>query len=162
MWAGTEGRWLRTALNGASLAHLAAHGRVRGDNPLFSSLLLADGPMTLYDLERLERVPQTVVLAACDSARPIVRPGDELLGFSATFLSRGSRHLVASVVPIPDASTTPLMVAFHRMLAGGHPPAVALADAQQRVLQTDPAAMAAAAGFVCIGAGFGLPSTSGR
>lgn len=141
------------ALDGAGLAHLAAHGRVRADNPLFSSLRLSDGPLTVYDLERLERLPDTVVLAACDVGRPVTAAGDELLGLSATFLSHGTRQLVASVVPVPDAETAPLMVEFHRLLAIGHPPAAALGRAQQRLGEDEPMAMAAAAAFVCIGAG---------
>jgi CHAT domain-containing protein len=141
------------SLDGAELAHLATHGTVRADNPLFSSLQLVDGPLTLYDLERLRQAPRTVVLAACDSAQAVVRPGDELLGFSATFLTRGTRQLIASVVPIPDAPTAPLMIAFHRLLAAGHPPAAALARAQRAAAREGTSAMAAAAGFVCIGAG---------
>jgi len=141
----------------SSLAHLAAHGRLSSDNPLFSDLLLADGPLVVYDVERLDRVPHTVVLAACDSARSMVCPGDELLGLSATFIARGTAQLVASVVPVPDAETAPLMVAFHRLLAGGELPAVALAVAQRQLADEDPAARAAAAGFVCIGAGFSAP-----
>jgi hypothetical protein len=146
------------SLDRARLAHLATHGKVRADNPLFSSLMLVDGPLTLYDVERLERLPRTVVLAACDSAKAIVHPGDELLGFSATFLARDTRQVVASVVPIPDAPTAPLMVAFHRLLVGGHPAAVALAQAQQQTAREGTAAMAAAAGFVCIGAGLSTSS----
>jgi CHAT domain-containing protein len=72
------------------------------------------------------------VVAPCDSAKTIVHPGDELLGFSATFLARDTRQVVASVVPIPDAPTAPLMVAFHRLLLDGHAAAVALAQAQQQ------------------------------
>jgi CHAT domain-containing protein len=132
---------------------LAAHGRVRGDNPLFSSLQLADGPLTVYDLEALPQAPHTVVLAACDVGQPVVRPGDELLGFSATLLSRGTSALVAPVIPIPDAETTPLMVAFHRRLAAGNPAATALADAQQELAGEESTVMAAAAGFLCVGAG---------
>src|SRR5262245_48955653 len=142
-----------TALDGAGLAHLAAHGHVRTDNPLFSSLRLADGPLTVYDLERLERLPDTVVLAACDVGRPVTAAGDELLGLSAAFLSHGTRQLVAPVVPVLDAETAPLMVAFHRLLAIGHPPADALGRAQQRIPEDEPMAKAAAAAFVCIGAG---------
>ena len=149
------------ALDGAALVHLAAHGQVRVDNPLFSSLLLEDGPLTVYDLERLEQAPATVVLAACDSARSVIRAGDELLGLSVTFLSQGTRQLVGSVISVPDAETTPLMVAFHRLLAAGHPAATALARSQQQVGSEDTRAMAAAAGFVCIGAGLDAPCFRG-
>jgi CHAT domain-containing protein/tetratricopeptide (TPR) repeat protein len=141
------------ALDGAELAHLAAHGHVRADNPLFSSLRLADGPLTIYDLERLERLPDTVVLAACDAGRPVTAAGDELLGLSATFLARGTRQLVASVVPVPDAETAPLMVELHRLLALGNPPAAALERAQRRLFEDEPTTMAAAGAFMCIGAG---------
>jgi tetratricopeptide (TPR) repeat protein len=143
-----------TALPSAGLAHLAAHGHLVPDNPLFSSLRLADGPLVIHDLERLPRAPHTVVLAACEGGRSVVHTGDELLGLAATFLARGSAQLVASVLPIPDAETTPLMVALHRRLIAGQPCATALAGAQQAVRGDGPAALAAAAGFVCLGAGF--------
>ncbi len=141
------------ALPTADLAHLAAHGRLVPDNPLFSSLRFADGPVVVHDLERLRQVPRTVVLAACDGGRSVVHTGDELLGLAATFLACGSAQLVASVLPIPDAETAPLMVAVHRRLAAGQPCATALADAQQVVRGAGPTALAAAAGFVCLGAG---------
>jgi CHAT domain-containing protein len=141
------------AMTSAGLAHLAAHGRVCAPNPLFSSLEFADGPLMVYDLERLERVPPTVVLAACDSGRHVVQAGDELLGLGATFLSHGAQHLIGSVVPVADIETTPLMVALHGLLAAGRAPADALATAQQRVARGAPAEVAAAAAFICIGAG---------
>jgi CHAT domain-containing protein len=142
-----------TALNSAALAHLAAHAQISADNPLFSSLLLADGPLTVYDLERLDRVPSTVVLAACETGRPVVYAGDELLGLAATFLSQGAQHVIASVVPIPDAQTVPLMTAFHQLLAAGHSVADSLGRAQRQVAEGEATALAAAAGFICIGAG---------
>ncbi|NUW29837.1 CHAT domain-containing protein [Nonomuraea sp. SMC257] len=136
-------------LDGARLAHLAAHGRLHAAHPLFSSLHLSDGPLTLYDLERLRRAPRVVVLAACESGRSIVRAGDELLGLSATFLAHGARTVIASVVPVPDAETASPMVALHRLLAAGHSAATALAEAQREVSGDLPGA---SAGFVCIGA----------
>lgn len=141
------------ALTEADLAHLAMHGRLSPDNPLFSSLQLADGPLMVYDLEQLPRVPSTVVLAACDSGRHVVYAGDELLGLAATFLAKGAQQLVASVVPVPDAATAPLMVEFHQRLAAGLAPAAALAEAQVKVGAAGGAELAAAAGFVCVGAG---------
>jgi tetratricopeptide (TPR) repeat protein len=149
---------LTERLRQASMVHLAAHGHVRADNPLFSSLRLADGPLTVFDLERLERVTPTLVLAACDSGRPVVCTGDELLGFGACVLSLGAQQVVGSVVPIPDAETAPLMVAFHRQLAAGQHVAAALSHAQRQLAGEGADAMAAAAGFVCIGAGMKAPA----
>ena len=140
-----------SGLDGASLAHLSAHGRIHPNNPLFTSLTFADGPLTVYDVERLHQAPQVVVLAACDVGRSAVRAGDEIMGLSATFLAMGTRHIIASVVPVPDAETVPLMIAFHQRLAGGESPMSALAEAQQQLGHSHLAAMAAAAGFVSIG-----------
>ncbi|MGH3794709.1 MAG: CHAT domain-containing protein [Pseudonocardiaceae bacterium] len=148
------------ALGGTSVAHLAAHGQIRGDNPLFSSLRLADGPLTVYDLERLDGVPHTVVLAACDAGRSVIRAGDEPLGLSAAFLGMGTRQLVAPVVPVPDGATVELMTAFHQLLARGCGAAEALTRAQRQCAAGPLATRAAAAGFVCTGGGLAIPSAT--
>jgi tetratricopeptide (TPR) repeat protein len=145
------------ALDGADVAHLAAHGRLHLRNPLFSSLGFDDGPLTVYDLEALHRAPQLVVLAACDIGRPVVPAGDELLGLSAAFIVQGTRQIVASVTPVPDAQATPLMIAFHRALAAGNSASVALAESQRQLASEDTVAMATAAAFVCVGAEYSLP-----
>ena len=139
--------------DGAEKLHLAAHGRVRADNPLFSSLRLADGPLTVYELERLRQAPRHVSLSACDTGRPHTVAGTEVLGFGAALLSAGARTLVAPVVPVPDAATVPLMLAYHRGLLAGLSPATALATAQVGVDRSDSEATAAAVAFVCLGAG---------
>ncbi|MEU4805940.1 CHAT domain-containing protein [Actinosynnema sp. NPDC023587] len=140
------------AMDGAPLAHVAAHGSFRADNPLFSALELADGPLTVYDLERLRTPPARVVLSACDSGLSAVRPGDELMGFTAALLGLGTRTLVAPVVPVPAEVTTPLMVDLHRRLGLGQEPAVALAGAQRAHADGGDAEFAASVGFLCFGA----------
>jgi tetratricopeptide (TPR) repeat protein len=140
-------------MNGAAVLHLAAHGSVRSDNPLFSSLTLADGPLTVYELERLTRPPHHVVLAACDTGRPHIVAGEELLGFGAALLGGGTATLVAPVVPVPDVATVPLMRSYHEGLRSGRSPAEALAVAQSKFGGEDTAGWAAAAAFICLGAG---------
>ncbi|HEY7397291.1 MAG TPA: CHAT domain-containing tetratricopeptide repeat protein [Gaiellaceae bacterium] len=138
-----------TAIDGATLAHVACHGRFRADSPLFSSLELADGPLTALDIQGLRRAPDILVLSACDVALSERHPGDELLGLSAALIASGTRTIVASVVPVPDAAARRLMLAFHRTLVDGAPPAVALADAQAGLR----AERSALAGFLCLGVG---------
>jgi len=150
------------ALRGADLVHLAAHGRLRADNPLFSFLALADGPLMVYDLEGLGQAPPTVVLAACDSGRHVVCAGDELLGLAATLLAHGTRQLVGPVIPISDSGTAQLMIEFHRLLAGGSAAADALVRAQGSAADEGGPTMAAAAGFVCVGAGLPAPRPDPR
>lgn len=142
------------ALDGAGLAHVAAHGRFRADNPLFSCLALDDGPLTVYDLETLSLAPEVLILSACESGLSLVRPGDELMGLAAALLGLGTRTLIASVVAVPDEQTATLMLDVHRHLRSGATPADALCRAQAAAVGgCDPRAIAAAAGFICFGAG---------
>jgi CHAT domain-containing protein len=144
---------VREALDGVSLAHVAAHGTFRADNPLFSSLRLWDGPLTVYDLEQLREAPRTLVLSACESGLSRVHPGDELMGLASALLSLGAATLVGSVIPVPDEATRLLMREFHRELAAGLGPAAALAQAQATVVDERHETVAAAAAFVSLGAG---------
>ncbi|GAA1644438.1 CHAT domain-containing protein [Actinoplanes couchii] len=141
------------AMAGSRLVHVAAHGDLRSDNPLFSALRLADGPFTVYDLEQLDVPPRHVVLAACDAGRGHPVAGAEVLGLTTALLSQGTPTLVAPVIPVPDGETVTLMEAYHSGLAAGCSPAQALAVAQERIRDHGPREFAAAAGFVCLGAG---------
>jgi tetratricopeptide (TPR) repeat protein len=155
------------ALEGAALAHVAAHGRFRSDNALFSALDLCDGPLTVYDLEAISRPPALMVLSACDAGRSQVHPGDELMGTTAALLGLGTDVIVASVAPVPDPGAPSVMIRFHTHLRRGEAPAVALARSQQELCVASLSekelasgsgraleALAAAA-FVCFGAGEG-------
>lgn len=137
----------------ATLVHFAAHGAFRADNPLFSNLQLADGPLHVHDLEALRAVPEQIILAACDSGTSSVHPGDELMGLAAAFLALGTRSLVASLMPVPDRATAPLMLAVHDRMSGGASPAAALAAAAVTASEGDDAGLAVAAAFACFGAG---------
>jgi len=142
------------ALSGAGVAHVAAHAAFRGDNPLFSTVRLVDGPVTVYDLERLAAPADLLVLSACEAGLSAVEPGEELLGPAAAILGLGTAALVAGVGPVSDAVTRGLMRTFHAHRSAGASPAAALAAAQYTPLGSDdPAVLATAAHFVCIGAG---------
>jgi hypothetical protein len=137
------------ALAGATVAHLACHGHFRTDSPLFSSLELADGPLNAYELQRLRRPPELIVLSACDLATSDTRPGDELLGFAAALVGMGTRTIIASVVPVPDSGAKRLMTSLHNHLTAGDSPSVALAKAQEGLSPRG----YGLSGFVCLGTG---------
>ncbi len=137
------------ALDGAAIAHLACHGHFRADSPLFSSLELADGPLNAYELQRLRRPPELIVLSACDLGTSDTRPGDELLGFAAALIGMGTRTIIASVVPVPDSGAKRLTIALHRHLLAGDSPSAALAKAQAGMSPRN----YGLAGFICLGTG---------
>jgi hypothetical protein len=138
------------ALEGAAYAHLATHGHFRADNPLFSSLTLGNGALTVYDLEGLAAPPGVVVLSACESGLSAVHPGDELMGLTGALLRIGTRSLVGSVAPVPDDVAQRTMVAFHAALRSGAQPAAALHQARAGLNDED---RLRAGSFVCFGAG---------
>ncbi|HSV64480.1 MAG TPA: CHAT domain-containing protein [Mycobacteriales bacterium] len=140
-------------LDGAAVAHIAAHARLRSDNPLFSALDLADGPLTVYHLEQLGQAPRLVLLPACQSGVGQVLAGDEVMGLTAALFALGTRTIVATVIPVPDQATRPMMLALHDGLRCGLPPAQALVHARAATDPDDPWQFATAAGFVCFGAG---------
>ncbi|MFF5227452.1 CHAT domain-containing protein [Dactylosporangium sp. NPDC000521] len=138
------------ALDGAAIGHIASHGEFRMDNPLFSFLLLADGPLTVYDLSALRRPPALLVLSGCDTGLAEVHPGDELMGLVAALLNMGTATVVASTGPVDDGATRLLMRDLYGHLGAGRSPASALALAQAAA---DPSVRASTGSFVCFGAG---------
>jgi tetratricopeptide (TPR) repeat protein len=138
------------AVDGALTAHIAAHGVFRADNPLFSSLRLDDGRLTVYDLGRLRRAPHQLILSSCESGVAAPVAGDELLGMISVLVPLGTTSLLASTVPVNDASAAPLMADFHAALGSGGAFADALLHARTRA-DGEPVALATALAFIALG-----------
>jgi CHAT domain-containing protein len=139
------------ALDGAWLAHIAAHGTFRADSPLFSSLHMHDGPLTVYDFEQLQRAPYRLVLSSCDSGVLAPTGANELLGLVSSLLPLGTAGIVAAVVPLNDQAVVPLMVDLHRHLRAGQ----TLAESVYRVrhaLDGDPVQQGTALSVIALGA----------
>jgi tetratricopeptide (TPR) repeat protein len=150
--AATVGAALR-ALDGADVAHIAAHGRFRADNAMFSSLVLADGPLTVYDLEGLRHAPRAIMLAACDSALSPALPGDEMTGLVAALLALGTTTVIAALLPVPDPVMGSLALGWHREASSGRAPAEALLAMRAQACETGPLARVTAAALACLGYG---------
>jgi tetratricopeptide (TPR) repeat protein len=127
------------ALATADLAHFACHGVPRADNPMFSSLVLADGPVTIQELHRAGVAPRRLVLASCHSGADVAYAGDEVLGFVSGMLARGTAGVVANIAAVPDVEVVDLMVALHRRLAAGETMARALHAARGEIDTDSPA-----------------------
>ena len=97
------------AMDGAGLAHIAAHGRYGG-------VELADGVLWPGDIDR---PPRLLVLSACECALDPLLP-------------KGTRAVVASTLPVVDEAAVGLVTSLHANLRAGSGPAEALARAQVR------------------------------
>ena len=139
------------AMDGAWLVHVAAHGTFRADSPLFSSLRLHDGALTVYDFEQLERAPYRMVLSSCDSGVQASAGADELLGLVASLLPLGTAGIIAAIVPLNDEATVPAMLELHRHLRAGRTIAESLHQVRQE-RAGDPVMHATAASLTALGA----------
>jgi len=90
------------------------------------------------------------VLSSCSSAIGVAVGADELLGLVSALISLGSAGVVASVVPVNDPATVPLMTALHDHLRAGSDLAAALTLARHAV-SDDPVARATAYSFIALG-----------
>jgi hypothetical protein len=140
-----------SALDGRWLVHVAAHGEFRADNPLFSSLALDDGPLTLLDLQRLRRAPYRFVVSSCNSGASAVVGADELLGLFSALAPLGTGGMLAAVIPISDAASPAFAMRIHDRLRAGKTTADALLHAREAAVD-DPADFATARSFLAFGA----------
>lgn len=138
------GAALRDGLRSARIVHVAAHGQHEPDNPLFSCIRLADGPLFAYDLVADVGEGVHVVLSACDLGLATVRPGEEALGLTRALLHHGAATVVSGVARVADDVAAEVMAQYHSLLASGVAPANALAQVGEH---------AQAAPFVCFGSG---------
>ena len=129
---------MREFAPGADILHMACHGQFRPDNPLFSSLRLGDGWLTVRDTYNLELKCELATLSACETGVNEVAPGDELIGLARGFFSAGAPSLLLSLWTVDDEATAGLMASFYKRMLAGQSPAAALRDAQLQLLREQP------------------------
>lgn len=122
----------------ADVLHLACHGQFRPDNPLFSSLRLGDGWLTVRDAYKLDLHCELVALSACETGMSAVAPGEELMGLARGFFSAGAPSLLLSLWTVDDRATATLMSSFYRRLAAGDALGAALRHAQLELMRDEP------------------------
>ena len=124
----------------ARLLHVAAHAMADTLDPLHSKVLLADENGQPNYLEAKDvmgmdlKGTALIALSACESGLGRVEDGDEVLGFTRSFLSAGTSTLLASLWPVSDAATETLMTTLYDDLAKGEQVQDAMRDAQRAVL----------------------------
>lgn len=104
------------------IIHIAAHAEMDEVDPLYSRILLStqDGKLKNKDLEAKDIYRMNlhntalVVLSACSSGLGNVSSGDEILGFTRSFISAGVDQVVVSLWDVEDNATAALMKNFYQ------------------------------------------------
>jgi CHAT domain-containing protein len=96
--------------------HIAAHGWMRRDNPIFSSIRLGDADLQLFDFQSMSIQADLVTLSGCSTGANVLAGADELLGLTRGVLAAGARTLLASLWDVQDQSTSAFMKVFYRCL----------------------------------------------
>jgi CHAT domain-containing protein len=123
--------------------HLATHGILDEDAPLFSALLTSPAPgqparVSLYEIAAMPIHSRLVVLSACETGLGRLSGGDEMVGLTRTFLAAGAKVVVSSLWKVNDESTAALMQEFYRGLKSGKPPAAAMRAAELHIRKQYP------------------------
>jgi CHAT domain-containing protein len=122
----------------AHVLHLACHGHFRPDNPMFSSLQLSDGWLTVREAYRLNLACELVTLSACETGVSALAPGDEWIGLARSFFAAGAPSILVSQWTVDDTATAGLMTEFYSQLRDGAGPAAALRYAQCQLMKEKP------------------------
>jgi CHAT domain-containing protein len=95
--------------------HIAAHASRASENPLFSRILMTDGPFFPFDLFGRKLSAGLVTLSGCQTAAPGLYYGNSF-SLAKAFYQAGSRFVLASLWPVSDKLSTIFMIEFYRFL----------------------------------------------
>ena len=131
----------RAGLQHAEIVHVAAHAVSVPSVPDRSLVVLRTGQgeeeLTARAIETSTPTrAEVVVLAACRSALSRTYAGQGAIGIASAFLRAGARRVIGSLWEVDDGTTRDLMIRFHRALAAGVSPLVALSTAQRGLLES--------------------------
>ncbi|MCD6115633.1 CHAT domain-containing protein [bacterium] len=139
-----------------NVLHFACHAVYNEKAPLKSSLFLMpdkkfDGLLEAKEIFGLKVKADLVTLSGCETGMSKVSPGDEIIGFTRSFIFAGASSLVSSLWKVSDLETAVLVKRFYRALSKGQSKAGALRNAQlivKKMVNSHPAAWA---GFTLTG-----------
>ncbi len=157
--AATKENFQKTAANYGVL-HLAMHGIVDDQNPLYSHLVFTetegkeDNRLTAAELYTMQLNAGLAVLSACNTGVGELKRGEGIMSLSRAFASAGCPSMVMSLWSVPDKQTGMLMENFYKELKAGESKDAALRQAKLTYLDAQDNQGAHPylwAGFVVIG-----------
>jgi CHAT domain-containing protein len=102
------------AMPSAEVLHFACHGASHPTDPLSSSLMLADGPLTVERILQRDTSPRRlVVLSACQTASDGALVSDEPIHLASALLMAGFQHVVGTLWRVADRTAAQLAERFY-------------------------------------------------
>lgn len=108
---------------GFRIVHLATHGLLNNNNPMFSSIAMCqitdqkdDGYLEAREISNIQLDAELVIMSACDSGRGKLKPGEGILGLTRSFFSAGVPGIVASLWQVNDQATSFMMQRFYEFI----------------------------------------------
>jgi CHAT domain-containing protein/Tfp pilus assembly protein PilF len=107
------------------IIHFATHGFLDSEHPELSGIVLTmvdpkgvrqNGLMPLHDIYSLQLSAELTVLSACQTALGKDISGEGLVGLTHSFMSAGSKSVVASLWKVDDRATADLMPRLYESL----------------------------------------------
>jgi CHAT domain-containing protein len=166
---GASERAARQGLASEPVVHIATHGSMNPDNPMFSRIELApgaggpddDGRLEVHELLGLRVASGLVFLSGCetgmgDSWTTMFDRADDYATLAQAILYAGAQNVVATLWRVNDEAAGALAEKFYEEMRERRDPVAALAGAQ-RALLSDPrfAAPYYWASYEVLGAGAG-------
>ncbi|MEM6628272.1 MAG: CHAT domain-containing tetratricopeptide repeat protein [Bacteroidota bacterium] len=131
-----------------NIIHLATHGLIEDQQPMYSKLVFAsesdslyDGYLHAYEIYNMQLPADLVVLSACNTGIGKLEKGEGIMSLSRAFFYAGVKSLVMSLWKVSDESTSELMVYFYEGLKQGLPKDRALQHAKLRYLENQEVAL---------------------
>lgn len=160
--AASEDRFKDQA-NAFSIIHLATHGLINEEKPLYNQLLFShsadtlqeDGFLEAYELYNMNLQADMVVLSACNTGIGKIQNGEGIMSMARAFAAAGCQSLLLSLWQVSDKSTAELMLHFYKNLLDEKEKDIALQYAQLQYLEGQEESLYAHpyfwAGFVPVG-----------
>ena len=95
--------------------HIATHASRSSENPMFSRILMSDGPFFPFDLFGVDVSARLVTLSGCQTAAPGLYYGNSF-SLAKAFYQAGARDVLASLWPVSDKVSMVFMSGFYSAL----------------------------------------------
>ena len=107
---------LDAVASAAAVVHLSCHGAFDHDDPLSTSVTLADGPLSAREWMRFRLRAGLVTLSACQSGHGQIGSGDEVAGLARALLYAGASSALLTLWSVNAVTTRDWMIDFYRLL----------------------------------------------